>query len=458
MVNQFSLTPLPKPHLSLFWGAPLATDSEFSPEDPLALDYLSQQLGLWLLPRFTTRTGRAQYYAVVVYGLYLAERALHEYGEQADDNTRRMFFERWERFWALSVLESLDGYMERGHPDGMRGIQGAKRAWRPGESPLSLNFTLISRQSELGGLGAYLSSLRASGLVIDGTLRPSPLAQDLIDAFWGEPGERDHRGRYEGYALTALNPKQASLNRKQSNLTLARLGEVSRLTAIRTRPDQQGRLFDRFFGSGADPNARELEPLLRKATQSNLVDARGILTAATEGRLGTLSDALHALLRGALAFGDVAQALLSFFNRAYGSVWRGGWMKSRAQVASESMQVADYRQLQGLCRAMLKEEKAVALRSLPVHGAGFVRLVSHLSEVPQHEALDALLDFHREVQRDRRGTGSWLITEGDELVLGLANYQQQGAVAPFPDFKLGVLRSLLMDLGRISPAKAESTP
>jgi hypothetical protein len=74
------LAPLSKPEAALFWAAPAPADSEFSPEDPLALDYLGQQMGLRLLPRLTTRTSRAQYYAVVLYGLHLAELAIAEYG------------------------------------------------------------------------------------------------------------------------------------------------------------------------------------------------------------------------------------------------------------------------------------------------------------------------------------------------------------------------------------------
>ena len=56
---------------SLFWSAPLEKSQDFSAEDPLALDYLSQQIGLWLFPGFTSRTSRAGYYVMVMYGLSL---------------------------------------------------------------------------------------------------------------------------------------------------------------------------------------------------------------------------------------------------------------------------------------------------------------------------------------------------------------------------------------------------
>lgn len=148
-----ALEALPK---GLFWSAPLASDSDFTAEDPLALDYLGQQVGLWLFRGFTTRTGRAQNFAVVLYGLHLADEAVRKYGYPGDDKKRTELFERWERFWALATLESRKGQLPRGDEDAMRGVQGATRAWFPGPKPLPLDFPLIERQSELGGLGAYL--------------------------------------------------------------------------------------------------------------------------------------------------------------------------------------------------------------------------------------------------------------------------------------------------------------
>jgi hypothetical protein len=39
---------------------------------------------------FTTRTSRAQYYAVVLYGLHLADVAIGTYGYPSDDKTRKL--------------------------------------------------------------------------------------------------------------------------------------------------------------------------------------------------------------------------------------------------------------------------------------------------------------------------------------------------------------------------------
>lgn len=154
-----------------FWTAPPSADTDFGAEDPLALDYLAQQVGLWLFPGFTTRTSRAQYYAAVLYGLELADRAIDHFGLPNEDAQRIELFERWERFWSLATVEYRRGLMERSDPDNMRGVRGVRNVWRSGERPLPLEFQLLSRQSELGGLGAYLSSLRRYGLVSPGTLR-----------------------------------------------------------------------------------------------------------------------------------------------------------------------------------------------------------------------------------------------------------------------------------------------
>jgi hypothetical protein len=442
------LAPLSKPEAALFWAAPAPTDSEFSPEDPLALDYLGQQMGLRLLPRLTTRTSRAQYYAVVLYGLHLGELAIAEYGLSGDDGTRKQLFERWEKFWALSVLESRDGALERGDPDAMRGIRGAKRAWRPGPSKLDLGYMLISRQLELGGLGAYLSSLRATGLVIDGTLRPSVIARDIIDAFWDDVRERDHRRRYESYALQVLDQTRSQIERKHGNLTLGRLGECARLTAIRKRPEQQARLFERLLGSGADGNTRVITQLVQRAYSAGITAARELLDAAIAGQLGALPGPLVSLLRGARALGDATVELLDYFNRVYRLVYRSG-IPLRADVARETLRDQHRTRLQAVCQAMTEEPEALALRTLPAHGNAFVHLVSQLVHLGPDDALDALLAYHGKVQRERRGGNGWIVEEGDRLLLGLSNYQQHEADVRFPDFKLGVVRSLLHDLGQI---------
>ena len=214
------LVSLEHPSRSLIWTAPVSDGSELTSEDPLGLDYIAQQFGLLILPTLTTRSTRAQAFAVVVYGLALAERAIERHSYPATHDTRRELFERWERFWALATFEYRAGKVKRGDWDAMRGVNGAKKAWKPGEAPLPLDFQLISRQQELGNLGAYLVPLRRARLVADGGVRPAPAALEIVDAFWDEPGENKHRGSYDEYALTALEPGRLKIDRKFANLTL----------------------------------------------------------------------------------------------------------------------------------------------------------------------------------------------------------------------------------------------
>jgi hypothetical protein len=290
---------LEHPPDGLFWSTPLASDSDFTLEDPLALDYLGQQVGLWLFRGFTTRTNRAQNYAVVVYGLHLAEIALRKYDYAGDDETRTRLVERWERFWALATFERRNGEIAPGDDDAMRGMRGAKRAWFPGEAPLPLDFPLISRQNELGGLGAYLTTLREYGLVFPGTLRVTPAAAAILDAFWGE-GETGHL--YEAYALEALDFRNAAIARKKGRVALAGIGSRSRLSCLvrRSRTKQQQRLREALF-----LNARD---------SSTLLLSERLIAAHRDGALD------------ALAFGRVARLLLARFDRVYGYVDEHGWM------------------------------------------------------------------------------------------------------------------------------------
>jgi len=105
-----ALSLLTSPQKSVFWSAPAEFAGDFVIEDPLAFDYLSQQVGYWLFGSLTTRTSRAQYFAMVLYGLHLVDEAVR--GKDVDDETRKRIFERWERFWALAIHEYRGGEFE----------------------------------------------------------------------------------------------------------------------------------------------------------------------------------------------------------------------------------------------------------------------------------------------------------------------------------------------------------
>lgn len=452
-----ALSTLRDPGRALCWVAPAAEDSELATEDPLALDYITQQVGLWMLPALTTRSTRAQAFAMVLYGLALADKAIHRYGEPHTDDTRRVLFERWERFWALATIEYLDGHLPRGHRDAMRGVRGAMAHWRGGEAPLPLDFQLISRQQELGNLGAYLAPLRRAGLVIDGTLRPSPAALDIVDAFWGEPADNKHLGRYEEYALLALDLGRKKIERSNGNLTLGRVGKTSRLTSLvaRGRAAQQRRLYDALFARARDASTPAMSGLVEAATRAGIVHAQGLLDAVLAGRLGAIDDPLQELLVSARDLGTATDALLRGFDRVYAAVQAAGLTASATQVARDALSGGAMDELRAACVSVMRSPRARDLRSLPMHGGAFMRMAERLMFAEAPEALEALLGYHAEVQRERRRGQGWIRMEGEKLLLLVTSYTARPDTDRFPSYKLDAVRMLLEDTGRLTaPAAA----
>ena len=84
-----------------------------------------------------------------------------------------------------------------------------------------------------------------------------------------------------------------------------------------------------------------------------------------------------------------------------------------------------------------------------MHGAAFLRLVEALVEGDSLAALDLLLAYHSDVQRERRRGEGWIRNEAGKLVLVVTSYTARPEAARFPAFKLDVVRTLLTDLGRL---------
>ena len=435
----------------MFWSAPLALDSDFTAEDPLALDYLGQQVGLWLFRGFTTRTSRAQNYAVVLYGLHLADTAVRKFGCPGDDETRTRLFERWERFWALATLEFRAGQLSRGDEDAMRGVRGATRAWFPGNKPLPLDFPLISRQNELGGLGAYLTSLREYGLVFPGSLRITPAARDIVAWFWSESRERDWSHLYEEYALGALDLDASHVPRASGRLTLAGLGKRSRLSSLvqRNRTKQQERLWNALFVAARDGSTLPLAEKLIAAHGDGVDEAEAVLEGLLAERWGALSVDNRNKVEVALAFGKLARILLGRFDRAYGYVAEHGSVAGLDEVAEAAFPSGEARELREACGAALTAHDSRRFRKLQYHGSEFVTLLTKLASSSPTGSLEHLLAYHRAVQRTRRGGGSWIRQEEGKLVMQVAGYNGYKSEASFPGMKLGVARQLLSDLGRL---------
>lgn len=457
-----AIAALRDPRRSLSWVAPADDASELATEDPLALDYVAQQVGLQLLPALTTRSSRAQAFAMVLFGLALADRAIAVYDEPATDAARRMLFERWERFWALATVEYRGGDIPRGDRDAMRGVRGALTAWRSGDAPLPLDFPLISRQQELANLGAYLAPLRRAGLVIEGSLRPSAAALEIIDAFWAE-ADNKQRTRYETYAMMALDRRRAKIPRQsEGGLTLRAVGKLSRLSSLaaRKRTAQQARLFEALLGRprAHDTTTQAVTALVEAAVTAGVTETPAFLDAAIAGRFGVISADLRDLLATARVFGAAVQALLTAFDRVYAAIQDEGWTAPVALVLSRALDAATVASTQTACTALLAAPRVDVIRGLPMHGAACIRLCEELVAADADATLTALLRYHEAVQRERRRGQGWLRRERDRLLLVVTSYGARLDADRFPSFKFDTVRSLLLDTGRVGPpTSADST-
>ena len=443
-----------KPYI--FWSSSLSPASEFVADDPLALDYIAQQIGILLLPGLTTRTSRAGYYTMVLYGLTLAEEAVERFGLPKRDAVIQQLFERWERFWAMSVSRLHRGRIPPEDRDAMRGINGAKRAARssPGER-VPVNYKLIERQTELGALGAYLSSLRFYELVQEGTLVPTKLGRDLASLFWGDGGHL-LQGSFREYALKAMEPSRRTLPARHGTFTIERVGELSRLGAVRSRPKLQQKLWQALFTApsrkASPDHTPEMVGLLVKASQEGVISPKEIMVGATRGRWGeVVSNDLRRLLKLAVVFENFAAWARATFDDVYRCVEDAGYILSREHLTAEAMPEEVCVGGARLAARLIEHPSATKLKELPTHGAGLLQLASACETASPEVILESLLASHQRVQTDRRHTGGWLRAEEDKVVAELRGYTaaRAGAAGWTHDFKLGALRSLLRDLGRV---------
>lgn len=445
------LTAHPRLPPFLYVAAPPPLDSEFQVEDPLAFDYLAQQAGYWLFRGFTTRTTRAQYYAVVLYGLHLVGTAIARYGYSDDDDVRRKLYERWERFWGLASLEFGKGDLEAGLEDAMRGVRGVRRAWTGGDRPLPLDFRMISRQIELGALGAYVTSLRDYGLVYPGTLRPTPAAAEILAAFWGEPDDNSRTHLYEEYALAALDLGRRTIERQRSHITLGRVGRQSRLSvlAAEQRTRQRDRLWQVLFERSTDGSTLAISRAIIAADRAKVSDPEEVLAGIVAGRWGEVGESVRECCEAVLRFGRVARTLLSAFVDAYGHVEGVGWSAELAATAAAAFPERRMSQLREELSALALTSAAPRFRRLEFHGPAFARMLEELSACDAATALSALLRYQRAAQRTRRWGDGWLREDGPAITLHVHGWTGADSVPSFPAFKIFAARRLLRDLGRI---------
>lgn len=173
-------------NFNLSWTKYAPLENEASVLDPLAFDYFAQLLGNVVLPSFTTRTSRARYYSMVCYGIYISRKYLLLLDKPFYEKDILEIFKLYEKFWASSVVEYYGTKLSErdGKERELRGKRGALKAHNDGIKTLGSEYKFLSRQLELGGLGAYRTSLESLELV-DSSLNLTHKGEKLAKAFVG---------------------------------------------------------------------------------------------------------------------------------------------------------------------------------------------------------------------------------------------------------------------------------
>jgi hypothetical protein len=257
---------------------------------------------------------------------------------------------------------------------------------------------------------------------------------------------------YEDYAIEALDLKRSKIDRKIGRLTLAGIGKASRLSSLvqLNRAKQQARLLDVLFLGARDGSTLPLAQRLIVAHGDGINDPKPFFEKLLAGRWGALASGVSAKVAVALAFGRLARLLLARFDRAYGYVDQHGWVADSNAVADASFPPDEMDALRSACAAVLQSTESGRFRQLQFHGPELLTLLTKLSHAASRDCFDHLLQFHRSVQRSRRGGGAWLREEQGKVVMQVAGYNGYKSDAAFPSFKLNVVRKLLEDLGRLN--------
>jgi hypothetical protein len=148
----------------------------------------------------------------------------------------------------------------------------------------------------------------------------------------------------------------------------------------------------------------------------------------------------------ALAFGRAAKVLLGRFDAAYGYAYEHGWVPDFDDVATASFPPDEMPVLRASCSGALNAIESRRFRGLQFHGPEFLTLLSRLTEAEPTECLESLLNYHRSVQRSRRGGGAWLQQELGKIVVQ-ARVQRLQERSGFSEFQAPFCAAALIDMG-----------
>ncbi|MGO5050914.1 hypothetical protein ACTQ6A_00075 [Lachnospiraceae bacterium LCP25S3_G4] len=405
---------------TLAWTLYGPLEDETSVLDPLGFDYFAQLLGNVVLPSFTSRTGRARYYSMVAYGIYISHEYLKSLGCIYRDRDVLDAFKLYERYWARAIVEFYSCYDELAERDGkeqeLRGKRGVIRAYNEGVK--TLDFKFLTHQLELGGLGAYRSSMESLELLKSNltlTHKGMALAKSFLDTKF-----------YDKMIIHAMRDEDIVM--KEGNQTLQSLGAHTCLDGnsfeyakdlYQTKHLNENSLLQEFILNNVNNiiavsliyQYRDIEVPIKNPM--HVVEAIANTKLKTnDGR--TVANGYKTIF----AFENLAIAI----NRVWCSIIRNAQNNmGRISITETVLHSTGYLDVlrENQYIKILMEQSAYRNIKESLHGTSFAVLLQEfedMTETDYPEFIVALVHYHISVM-NRRNSGAWMLLDGTDIIV-----------------------------------------
>ena len=432
--------------MNIYWMKYSPLESSLSATDPLALDYMAQQLGYLHLPNFTGRTSRARYYSVICYGLYICEEVIRRENLLFHDNTVLKLFELYEKYWAYAVIRFYNGGLrERDSKEaGLRGKRGAIKAYSSGIRTLGDEYRLISRQLELGGLGAYRSSLERFSLIKPSSLSLTMRGRELAENFL--PVETRMRKQYDELLVESLI--SGKIVEKSGRASIDRFGEYGSLDLyLREEWDSEERSVLRRYILESDGITHAAARMIfshRDVFNQSLLEGLYTLSNYPAGDVAEaqVRDSIRTIYSFELLSLELINAFCAMLLAAFDQGGRIG-LTEAGQIVKPYL---DHIYSDKLAEQVVKSPRYHDLINL-FYGKDFHDLFTALlSGINVMEFQRAILKLHSVVEQKRQ-SARWFDMEGNSLVVYSGYEYVKANMDRLHNYKVYNLLSIIDDAG-----------
>lgn len=397
---------------NLSWTKYAPLENEASVLDPLAFDYFAQILGNVVLPSFTTRTSRARYYSMVCYGIYISRKHLQLEGKPFYEKDILEIFKLYEKYWARAVVENYEGNLfERdGKERDFRGKRGALKSYEKNITTLGLEYKFLSRQLELGGLGAYRTSLESLQLV-DGALNLTHKGERLAKSFVDT-------SIYDKIVLKAIKEKSVVI--KEGRASVKSFGYHTRLdgfTSSDTYHEEERNLLKEYILD----DEKSIIPVSFIYNNYDYEKPNAMMSIEDISNANGKIDGEVYIIQGyktILAFEKLAIA----FNKLWCSIIKAAEEQFGTITISECVQASkeqldDIFENNYIGELVTKQNYHTIFESY--HGGSFGLFISNYTQgknVEYESFIMDLIKYHIKVMEKRR-SGAWVAVDGSHIIV-----------------------------------------